>query len=312
MSETGQVGDRRRVVGQWRYGAIDESIGWRVAMELYLRENLAGAVDAASEVAGSMEGRFVGFYRVIEAEKETRDTATVFDVRPWLTLEVAPLESALSVDHLETAILEACDEVAREFAWEHGPATRVTMLSREVDDPWLPNRHGYCVDKVEYTKICLPVGLTADPEELAGAVRHEYAHVMTGHRTQGRCPRWLDEVFAMTAERADLSFRDFVVGHARWLKEQDLDRAFQQDRTSREGAAVVRQAYRQSAAIGDYLMGLGSQEKMGSLLDAFSDNSLLGELAMRVTGQSYSDEALRQTYGFGVEELFERAFKSLA
>jgi hypothetical protein len=50
--------------------------------------------------------------------------------------------------------------------------------------------------------------------------------------------------------------------------------------------------------------GSCGKAKLGQLLDAFTDNTLLTDLKMRVTGQSPADEALKQVYGLGERELF--------
>ena len=42
-------------------------------------------------------------------------------------------------------------------------------------------------------------------------------------------------------------------------------------------------------------------------MDAFTDNTVLEGLWMQVRAQTAEDEALRQVYGIGVEELFAQA-----
>ncbi len=298
-------------VERWRYGRIDEAVAWDAAMRFYFEDRLDAALRAAEELAGAAMGAYLSQYRVIEAEQATRLVSRSWRAAEWLTVESPPNESVLDEPALAAEVLDACDDVAETFGWRHGPQTWVTFLTAEVDGPWLPTRHGYCIDKNRFTKICLPVALTGDREELAEAVRHEYAHVMTGHRTAGRCPRWLDEAVAMTAERADLSFRDFATGHAAWRGPRDLDAAFREDRESVEGSQVVRQAYRQAAALGATLVGRGGPAKLGALLDAFADNSFLTEVALRLTGQDYAGEALRQVYGLSTDGLFAEARKGI-
>jgi hypothetical protein len=69
----------------------------------------------------------------------------------------------------------------------------------------------------------------------------------------------------------------------------------------------VADAYAQCGILGRALASDGGTEKLGRLLDAFSDNTFFKDLFIEATAQHREDEALRQVYGYGVKKLFKTA-----
>jgi hypothetical protein len=117
----------------------------------------------------------------------------------------------------------------------------------------------------------------------------------------------------MLAERSsDLRVRRaFGSGQAPWLGVRELEVAHSGQRQGEPHPAQTWLAYQQSAWLVRYLVSLGGEAKIGDLLRAFANNSAWSEIKMRLTGQSAADEALREVYGFGEKELFERTIRDL-
>lgn len=290
-----------------RYGATGEPGAWKAVQEDYYWDRLDVAYEAASSMGTGSYGLGLTLYRMIEAEHITRNHAQVDELTDWLELEWIPNDVSLSLSEVKEILLDAADEVCRRFEWTHGPKTRVTILARSANAPWAPGRHGFCVDKNPYDKICLPGNLTDHPQELHEAMRHEYAHVMTLNRSDAQVPIWLDEAIAMQASSGlhPQAGQMFAAGNWPWLSEHDLIKAFRSDRESEHGQNLVWRAYQQSAAIGAFLANEKGEKFLGSLMDAFTNNSMLSDLVMRMKGQEPVDEALGEIYGFGVKKLWE-------
>ncbi len=206
-------------------------------------------------------------------------------------------------------IIDACDHVARRFGYEHGPPVMVSALAAESNVPWMPGRHGYCIDKHPYDKICVPNYSLHDHDDLEHVVQHEYAHVISLNLSQGQCPHWLDEAVAMVAGGGvdRRAWRLLSAGVAEWRDPVSLDMAFMRNREDDGERQDVWLAYQQSAVIGFYLSSLKGEKGLADLLRGYSNNTLMQDILMRVRGVTGTDEALKEVYGFGTRELFEKA-----
>ena len=292
-----------------RYGASGEGAAWRAVQTDYHWDRLTEAYEGALSL-GTGSGAFGIFtYRMIEAEYATRTAAKREQVTDWLEVEWIEGDVALSATELHRTLKGAADAVCEQFAWAHGPKTLATVLARSANAPWAPGRHGFCVDKFPYDKVCLPGYLTDSPADLTEAMRHEYTHVMTLNRAAGLVPIWLDEAIAMEASSgiAPDARAQFASGHWPWLAEEELAAAFSTDRESAAGQNLVWRAYQQSACLGAYLGSLQGDVGIGKFLDGFTNNSMVRDFVMRLRGQEPADEALREVYGFGVRDLWSRA-----
>lgn len=272
-------------------------------MEAYYWDRLEGAYELAIRLGVGETAQLARFYRLVEGEHLTRKSAVQEKIADWLTLEYVPGEAG-DPEQLSQRIVAACDAIAQRLGWTHGPGVMVSVLLSDVDAPWAAGRFGYFVDKYPYDKICIPYRSAHDPDYLHETVMHEYAHCIVLNLAQGHAPRWLNEAVAMVAQGgADRqAVAGFVRGEIPWQK---LSRVSTNFIAEEQGAHALWHAYQQSACIGAYLVSLKGERGLGDLLRAFSDNSVLQELKMRVTNQPPADEALRQTYGFGEEDLFD-------
>ena len=280
-----------------RYGSIGESGEWREAIEAYYRDEMPQAYAMAGRLGAGYGGAALRWYRMIEGEALTRERATVEDLEPWLSVEHDPSEFDLHETHRE-ALRDAARTVAGRLGWNFEMAVRVAILRGEVDAPWHGARFGYCVDKVPYDKVCIPLRAATDPGRLRAVMAHEYTHVVTLNLTANRIPHWLDEGLAMLLEG------DAPPGD-RWLEPDALNAAFETDRRVDEGLQHAGQAYAQAAVLVRRLHRLKGDAGLARLLRAFTNNSAWTEIRINLLGLRGIDEALQEVYGIGQTELFD-------
>ncbi|MBS1723904.1 MAG: hypothetical protein JSS66_13230 [Armatimonadetes bacterium] len=285
-----------------RFGYVHPGLPWQDILRAYDLDQLDLAMQMIDSAGVGLGGNQLGTLRMIGAEAEARSRAQQLGGHDWLSYELIVEEAAMAPEEVEVHVRGAVDDVGRRFGYSQRPPTLVTILPRDSFDQWTPSRYGYHIAKREFDKVCLPGRLTDDPAEFSEAMRHEYGHVMAFNRTLGRCPRWLHEAVAMVAANEGPSRMV-----PEWLGPHELDRAFRADDSYGEGETRVWFAYQQAHEIGRYLKGLKGEMGLGTLLDAFSDNSALKNVIMAVINQESEDEALRQVYGLGTRQVFENA-----
>jgi len=293
-----------------RYGDVGTHGEWEIAIEHYHWERLEPAYQLAVELGVGTTAAYGSWFRLIEGETLTRRQSATTEAAPWLEVEV--IESQVPHrDAVVAVIREACDSIADRLGWTHGPETLASVLTSEADAPWAIGRYGYMIDKYPVDKICLPQHATADPDDLAEVVAHEYAHVIVLNAAQGRAPIWLNEGVAMLAENEldARAVRAMASGEVEWKTPEALDEAHNAERRGGENSERVWLAYQQSALLGRFLASIEGERKIGDLLRAFADNSNWTELKMRVSGQSPADEALKQTFGLSERETFAQALE---
>ncbi len=310
-----------------RYGAAGESAAWGAVLEHYYWDRLDEAYLRAVELGAGSFGHGLVTFRMIEGEHMTRARGAITKVSEWLSVEWIPEEvnvlqssdfdylgcggTARSFDDRRIErMVDACNQVAWRFGFEHGPPVLVSVLSRDSDVPWMPGRYGYCTDKYPYDKVCIPHRSLHDYDDLEHVVLHEYAHVASLNLSAGRCPLWLDEAMAMVSGGGvdRRAWRDLASGVEPWLGVEELDSAYHEDREDREGQRAVWMAYQQSSVLGYYLAEQKGEKSLGDLMRAMTNNTTMQELVIRFKGHGLTDEALGEVYGFGTRELFARAF----
>lgn len=291
----------------FRYGSVGDAGEWRLVLQAYDADDVETALRMANRLGVGATAGYEGLIRLIEAEALTRQRGERSNVNGWLEIEHIPEETVGGVE-LGPVALESCEEVACRFGYKPLARTLITILSIEADAPWAVARFGYMTPKNEYSKVCVPHSAAHSSVAFREVVSHEYAHVVVRELTDGKAPRWLNEAVAMLAERSsDLRLRrSFARGSAAWRTPRQLEELHGARRQGEPHPAETWQAYQQSAWIARYLVEHGGEPRIGQLLRGFANNSNWSELKMRVTGQTHADEALREVYGFGEEDLFRR------
>lgn len=283
---------------------IDDRADWQAPIALYDEDRMIEAHAATTEIGLGLAGRYLPWYRMIEAEFLTRERAEFTAATAWLTIEAIPDEIGENLEPLIEIAKAEFDDVAAKFDYAHETDVRLAIMAIESDAPWTAGRFGFCVKKHPYFKICIPNSLLSDEGELGRTLRHEYAHVVSGMLSSGRVPRWLDEAIAMVAEGgvATQPRRALMLGKSRWLSPSDLGLAFRRE----EREADVWYAYQQAGLIGEYLAQTYGERTLGDLLRAFANNSPWTELMLVLKGKPPVAEALEEAYHLTVEELFEQ------
>ncbi len=278
---------------------------WNVVYQAYREDNVVAAYHAAIEMGTGANGSAIGFYRQLEAEAETRSHGAIRKPTSWLQVEARD-----SIDpSIDIPIQHVIESTAARFGFSERPNTMVSILLSEVDTPWAIGRSGYFVDKIPYDKICLPERALQSEDQFVSVLSHEYAHLIALHLAEGNAPRWLNEAFATLSEGYPTSqvTQMFKLRYAPWRSDHDLELAFGAPENDEHGHWERSQAYAQSAIIGRYLQGLKGDKGFADLLRAFANHSRWKDLAMKFTGQEPVDEALKEVFGFGKRELFERS-----
>lgn len=296
-----------------RYGTVGDHFEWQAAIALYDQDRVVEARDLALRLGTGATGAMTGWFRLFEAEAEARERSEVVSLADWLDLEFAR-EDVGDLNDLRAEILAAMDEMAARLGWSHGPKVRISILGPDADAPWAIGRYGYMVPKADYDKICLPSHVLGHSSALKITLQHEYAHVIVRQGSQGKAPDWLDEGIAMLAEpRIDPAVvAAFANGRHPWLSPTELNQAFHAERRNGENSVRVHMAYMQAALLVRYVVGQCQELRVARLLEGFVNNPNWQELWMRVTGQPYADEALREVYGIGESELFDLVLSTLS
>lgn len=294
-----------------RYGGAGASSAWQTVLDLYYQDRLREAFDHALSL-GVGDGAFgTHTYRMVEAEWRAREYGEIREISEVLMVEAPSEMEESSWEWLVGAVRAEFEEVCHRLGYEPEEKVLVSLMVPESDAPWTPYRHGFCVDKVPYDKVVLPLGLMRNEGHFRNGLRHEFGHVVNLNLAQGRMGMWLEEAIAMRMG-GDVDSRyvaQLQQGAPIWMGPDELSDAFVGDRRGATGEGLWR-AYEQAGLIGRYLGELKGDFALGDVARAMANNSTWKEIAMRVTGQSDEDEALRKVFGMGEDEVFLRAFEA--
>ena len=291
-----------------RYGGAGASAAWGSVLDLYYQDRMEEAFQFALSLGAGDAAYGTRTYRMVEAEWRAREFGVMRVVNDTILIEAPKALSDEGWDFLREAVREQFMAVCDRLGYEPVEKVLVSLLIPESDAPWTPYRHGFCVDKVPYEKVCLPLGLMDDMGAFCSGLRHEFAHVANLNLAQGRMGPWMEEAIAMTmGDRLDGRYERAVrQDESIWMGPRDLNGVFQGDRRGGDGRALWW-AYEQAGLLGRYLVSLKGERTLGDLGRGFANNSGWKDFAMRITGQSGEDEALREVFGISEGELFSAA-----
>ncbi|HEY9071111.1 MAG TPA: hypothetical protein VIV61_12710, partial [Candidatus Ozemobacteraceae bacterium] len=147
-------------------------------------------------------------------------------------------------------------------------------------------------------KIRLPVPPgTSSPDQLAGAIFHEYCHHLIFLVTDGACPTWLNEGLAQMMEGLDPQRARQILGtgeSAHLMPLARLDGPFTRNATRQQAERLYAQALVAASQ-------LIEEKGMAAVRE------LLGHLGRKRP----LDEAMGMVYGMGLDGLDERVRQSL-
>lgn len=290
------------------FGAFDASQErWDVALAAYDADQLDDAFAIAQELGTGYGSGNLGWFRSIEAEWITRQSARTVSISDWLTLEADP-EHVEDLTVLGASIQQIIEEVATRFGMSQRPNVLACVLVPAAIAPWTEGKKGLCIAKNDFFKLLLPPEVASDAEERDAAVGHEAIHVVTHCLSEGRIARWLDEAIAMMVEGPldERTRKDFADGTLEWLEADDLEADFHS-----ADEEEVWLAYEQAAWIGRYLLAQGDSEKVGRLLKKLAPSGTWSEFRLRLMNERPEDAALKAVFGFDVATLFDRSLAFL-
>ncbi len=291
-----------------RYGGAGASAAWKTVMDLYYQDRMEEAYQFALSLGAGDSAFGTRIYRMVEAEYRSREFGEIRELGEILRIEAPKGMPHEGWEFFENAVNEEFAEDCRRLGYEPTERVLVSLMIPESDAPWTPYRHGFCVDKEPYDKVCLPLGLMGDARQFRSALRHEFAHIVNLNLAQGYMGSWMEEAIAMRmGDDFDIRYVDQIKqGAPIWMEPKMLSDTFSGDRRG-ETQESVWWAYQQAGSIGRYLAEQKGELSLGDLARAFSNNSLLQDLTMRVTGQSAEDEALKEVFGLREKDVFSEA-----
>lgn len=274
---------------------------WRAVRELYYKDLVIEALAEADKLGGFDSND-------IFAEALVRRDGKTWVIRKWLTVEVLPGEAGANFDAVLDLIGVECEDLSQLFGWDNREGTVVAFLPSIVEAEWMPARWGYFVDKVPYDKICLPHHLLQMPRLLRKAIRHEFMHAITLNLCNGHDPRWLAEAMSTLVEGriSGTSWNHFQMSPRDWLNPAHLIGMLTTDHREPEKASAVTLAYDQSSFLGLFLFNDGGAERIGRMLRAIGEESILTNVELQILGRTRADGALRRVYRLSEDELFAK------
>jgi hypothetical protein len=295
------------------FAASEDAAAWEAAIDLYQQDAVVEAWELAQQAGLGDSGRYLRWYRLIEAEALLRAGSHRIPASAWMEVEYHPNE----IDDPRPYVYllkSAAEQVAKRFRWTDWAPTTVALLTSESDHRWAMHPYGFCIEKDDGYKIILPYDVLDDNAELQEAMRHEYAHVIAFELSDGQAPRWLEEAMCVSAEESlDSETKDeFLQDPESWRSPQDLEATLESFSDDESGEEEVWLAYQQCGWIGLYLLERGGEVRMADLMRAHRGGSGWNEFWIRLRRESPTDRGLRRLFGFGVSELFDRAYQRMA
>ncbi len=284
----------------------EEAAHWNAALEAYHDDRVLDAWTEIEPHGIGEAGLNIRWYRLIEAEAILRAQSTFVKASSWLTVETIVAETLGTEKQISQTALEVGDAVAQSLGWNHEAPVLLSILSKDSENPWATNPHGYWVNKEPYDKICLPFYILDDETELRRAFAHEYAHVICGGMSSEYAPTWLHEAVSVTTEM-------LIAGEADeddpvpWLSPTQLSGLL--DSETVEDQEQFHDGYVQCGWIGKYLLSIGGSTKISALLREHANEMVGGNLVRLFRGRKRVDIAFQRVYGLSVAQVFAKAEK---
>jgi hypothetical protein len=293
------------------FGIVDDAPYWNVVMRLYDQDKLVGASDFLAKMGDGYAGSAVPLRRLIESEAKSRREGIQSEIGDHLTLEYIPHEQQDRAEHIGRFVVESVQNLKSRFQWKTDENVLVTLLSIEEDSQWATARYGYCSQKTEYYKICIPFHATNDPHSFYRVFSHEYSHVISLSQSSRRVNHWVGEGFSVYASNdCDDRARDAFISNPHiWLSPERLELQFGPglDLGSRDKWF----AYQQAGWIIRYLAKKHGDHGLMEFLGQYADESILRNLKLLALGESRTRDAVHAEYNTTPQKLFDEVASSL-
>jgi len=293
------------------WGLAEDIPYWQAVSRLYDMDNVVGAYELAVELGAGRNARGLSMFRLVDAERDVRVRGTRHEVTDWFGVEYIPSEQGERIQALAQVALKKAGQERDRFCWQGKEKVLLALLAQEMDASWATARFGYCAQKTEYYKICVPHHATQSEDRFEDVFGHEFAHVMSLSQSKQRLSKWLGEGFSVYVSRefSDRSRQVFLSRPHHWLNPQDLELQFGPGIDL--GSADKWLAYQQAGWITLYMAKLKGEKELMVLLDQFADEGFLRNLKLMALGESRTADAIKQVYRMSQAELFLKARASL-
>jgi hypothetical protein len=294
------------------FGYYDQYLLWRTVLDLYDQEKLDASYEIAKTLGEGRDGRGGVTVRLIQAERETEVRGETIPVNDLVSLQYIPEELEESIHEIRDAIRESIAQEQTRFKWELKDKVKISFLAGEFDEWWAPNRYGYCAEKVDMYKICLPYRLSGNASDCARVFKHEFAHVISLSTSKSRVSRWVSEGFSVLAEErhSRRAWEIFMSNPRAWLSPKNLEMQFGPGLELDSAAKSL--AYEQAGFIVRFLAQKHGDASLVGFFEDFADESFMRNLKLSLTSKTRTADALKHVYGVDETELFAEVRKGLA
>lgn len=281
-------------------------LGWAEIIRLYDQDRVVEAFDEAIAAGLGPTAAFATWFRTLEAEAITRKRSQRVQMSLGLFIEFIP-EEVPSGKRYEVEVLRACEHASVLLGYAKPDPTLVTILAAEADAPWATHPGGYCTQREEYNKICIPHNAIHNDDVFQRTVAHEYAHVITLDYSCANAPRWIEEGVSVWVEQDydPEAFYQFVSGDTDWLGAQELEAEFETSDDTEAGQDAIWLAYQQSAWIVRFLAERFGRDKLQKFIKMHADESFWSNLTAGITGRTRTDEAMKQVFSLSTKKVFD-------
>jgi hypothetical protein len=289
------------------WGLVGQNSQWQAAMRLYDQDKLEGAYELVEELGDGQMGTALPFLRQLEGELDLRTRGRREVVNDWLTVEFLPEELGEDISLVSESASALRERQHSRFSWSGSEPVLLALLSQQVDADWATGRFGYCVQKTDYFKICIPHHALSSKERFDAVFTHEYSHVMSLSASKGRISKWLGEGFSVHAsdDHSQESWNWFQAHPDQWLLPHQLESQFGPGTDL--GSQGKWLAYQQAGWITRYLAGLRGEASLMQFITDLGDDSFWRNMKILALGQTRESEAIGHFYGISEGEIFEAA-----
>lgn len=275
---------------------------WATVHGLYFKDQVIEAQDMLDAVGIGSRGEYAPLRRLIIAEAETARYSNLLDLEGNLVLEFIPGEVPITADDLAKVVQHQFESICAVLGYDRSSPTLVTILKRGTDVGF---NLGYESPKQGYDKVCLNAETLYDGS-FVGVLRHELAHVAAYQLSASLVPTWVNEGIAVY-----LGGQLSTVG-SDWDTPRELEAEFGRTASPLRAELNAREAaYQQSGWLIWFLVSEFGEAKLGELLRACTQESVLGFFRRALALGSRMEEPIRRTYSISEGELFDRAKKAV-
>ncbi|HMS54996.1 MAG TPA: hypothetical protein PKA27_06310 [Fimbriimonadaceae bacterium] len=275
---------------------------WATVHGLYFKDQVVEAQEMLDAVGIGGRGEYAPLRRLIIAEAETAKRSKLVELEGNLVFEFIEEELPLPSSDLAKVVQHEFESICHLLGYDRSSPTLVTILHRGVDVGF---NLGYETPKQGYDKVCLNAETLRDGS-FVGVLRHELAHVAAYQLSESLVPTWVNEGIAIYLGGQLKPY------HADWVTPRELEAEFRRTASPLRAELNAREdAYQQAGWLIWFLASEFGDSKLGPLLKACTEESLMGFFRRALALGSRMEEPIRKTFNISERELFESAKKAV-